>query len=93
MKNPTAKALLTTACTAGLLGLAIGSAPLYAANPCSPCAPKTVTQQGNPCAAKPQAMNPCAAKPATMNPCAAKPATNPCAAKNPCAAMNPCAAR
>jgi hypothetical protein len=72
MKNPTAKKLFAGACTAGLLAMGIGSAPLYAANPCNPCAAKPTAQQGNPCAAKPAA-----------NPCAAK---NPCAPKNPCAA-------
>ena len=46
-------------------GMMLG-APLAAANPCNPCAPRARvrTAQANPCAAK----NPCGAK----NPCAPK---------------------
>ncbi|MCW8905179.1 cytochrome c peroxidase, partial [Sedimenticola sp.] len=70
MKQPCSRKTLTAIVSGCLTTIALGGAPLYAANPCA-------AKPMNPCAAK--SMNPCAAK--SMNPCAAKP-MNPCAAKS-----------
>jgi len=88
---------MTSMAFALLAGLALMTAPAWAANPCNPCAMKA--NPCNPCAMKKMnPCNPCSMKKSanTCNPCSMKKPANPC---NPCSmkpanpcSMNPCSA-